>query len=510
MNYSKSNRIARRLTGAPAILAALIAAVILSPAAAVQGQTKAAYDYLAEAIANEETSTLVISSFHAAGDKELTPLFVALSRSANKRKRLLATTALGQLGGDEAIAALKRQLANDSEMAVRAAALVHLLNIEAADAAVLSAATKLKDENIQCIAARSLANISKDSAHQALARQTLQGLTGSSEAMTSSMASLGLLAMGDSSRLAGLKKQFADPKTETTVLRLAMLQIVDEKIAAGQPLAQIIIDSPKRPIQTRILACRALAASSPKPVPALFAALRNSPTMLFRIPAMSVLSKQDDSKRYLVAIAKSTLPVGKLAAFELARATPGPAATKAVQAAMSIKHPIAINHVFQRASKDIETHGAKADFYTAPLLKFIESVEPDTDRMTHQHLLAAQATTLLADIGTPRALAGLAKIMSGRYSAITRAAAAGLMRSKNKAVAPIARKLLSNPYPELATYGALTLGHFADPAAKDHFNNIIKRQSGHTAAEITLSCWYLLKINKQSAQSAKQLAQLIK
>jgi len=324
------------------------------------------------------------------------------------------------------------------------------------------------------------------------------------------MASLGLLAMADSSRLAGLKKQFADPKTETTVLRLAMLQIVDEKITAGQPLAQIVIDSPKRPIQTRILACRALAASSPKPVPALFTALRNSPNMLFRIPAMSVLSKQDDSKRYLAAIAKSTLPVGKLAAFELARATPGPAATKAVQTALSIKHPIAINHVFQRASKDIETLGAKADFYTDPLVKFIESVEPDTDRMTHQHLLAAQATTLLSDIGTPQALAGVAKILSGRYSAITRSAAAGLMRSKNKAVAPIARKLLGNPYPELATYGALTLGHFADPAATDHFNNIIKRQSGHTAAEVTLSCWYLLKINKQSAQSARQLAKLIK
>ena len=69
---------------------------------------------------------------------------------------------------------------------------------------------------------------------------------------------------------------------------------------------------------------------------------------------------------------------------------------------------------------------------------------------------------------------------------------------------------MKNPYPELSAYAALTLGHFADPAAEDHFNRIITRESGHTVAEITLASWYLLKIKKQSAQSAKQLAKLVK
>ncbi len=495
---------------APAALLILIGAGVLLPAAPSSGQTKAAYDYLARTIVHKEDSILVISSFHAADDKDLTPVFVALSQCDDKRKRLLATSALGQLGGEEAISALKRQLAEDSAMAVRASALVHLLNLKAATPEVLIAATKLKDENIQCIAARSLANASKEAQHQNMARSTLKKLSTSSETMTSAMSSLGLLAMGDRAKLPELKKLLSDPQTESAVLRLVMLQIVDEKITAGQLLAQIVIDSPKRPVQTRILACRALAASTEKPVPAIFAALRNSPSMLFRIPAMGVLAEQDDSQRYLAAIAKSTLPVGPLAAFEIARTAPGPAASKAVEKALTIRHPIAMNYVLQRANKDIKKLGAKADFYSAPLLKFIESVEPDTNQMAHEHLLAAQAATLLMDLGTPQAVAGIAKILNGRYSAITRSVAAGLLRTRNKAVLPIARKLVKNPYPELSAYAALTLGHFADPAAEDHFNRIITRESGHTVAEITLASWYLLKIKKQSAQSAKQLAKLVK
>jgi len=504
MKSPKSHRVA-----AAAILLSTALAIPCGKARAAN-PAKTAYDYLAKVIVDDENSLTAVSSFHAADDKELTPLFVALSRCSDKKKRLLATTALGQLGGAEAIAALKRQLSEDSAMAVRAAALVHLLNLEAADASILSAAAKLKDENIQCIAARSLAKASKAPQHRNLARTTLEALTKSNVTMTSSMAALGLLAMGDTTRLAGLKKLAADPQTENAVLRLLLLQIVDEKIAAGQPIAQIVVDATKRPVQTRILACRALAASSEKPVPLIFDALRKSPSMLFRIPAMNVLSEQEGSQRYLAAIAKSKLPVAPLAALELARKTPGPAVAAAVEKALAVRHPIAINHVFQRAGKDIEKLGAKADFYADPLLKFIESVEPDTNRMAHEHLLAAQATTLLADLGTPRAIGGLDKILRGRYSAITRSAAAGLLRTKNKAACPIARKLLENPYPELAAYGALTLGHFADPAAEGHFTRIITKESGHTVAELTLSSWYLLKIKKQSAQAAVQLAKLVK
>ncbi len=472
--------------------------------------TKTAYDYLAGMLVDKKNSAMVISALHAADDQELAPLFVALSQSNDKKKRLMATAALGKLGGTEAIAALKLQLAGDSAMAVRASALVHLLNIKAADASVLSSATKIKDENIQCIAARSLSGKSKEKEHRDLARSTLKKLTGSSETLTAAMASVGLLSMGDSAKLPGLKKLVSDPDTEVAVVRLIMLQIADEKVLAGEPLARIVVDSPKRPVQVRIMACRALAAASPKSAPVIFASMRKSKSTVYRVRTLGILAKLPDAQPYMTAIAKSSLSVGPLAGFELARAKPGPASSIAVDKALAVRHPIVVNYILQQAKKDVDKLGAKAGFYVAPLLKYIASVEPDTDTMAHEHLLAAQATTLLMDLGTPEAIGGIARILDGRYSAITRSVAAGLLLTTNKSVCPIARKLLKNQYPEIATYGALTLGHFADPAAAEHFNRIITRESGHSVAEITLASWYLLKIKKQSTAAARQLAKLVK
>ena len=503
-------------TPRPNLIAAWRAVLLSTALACLAGRaqgadaTKSAYDYLAGILVDKKNSAMAIRSLHAADDQELTPLFVAMARSSNKTNRLLATTALGQLAGPEAIAAMKRQLAEDSTMAVRASALVHLLNLKAADPAVLSAAVKVRDENVQCIAARSLANCSKEQKHRDLAQTTLKKLTESSDKMTAAMAQLGLLAMRDSAQLPGLKRIVSDPDTEAAVVRLMMLQIADEKISSARPLVRIVIDSPKCPVQTRIIACRALAEIDPKSAPVIFASLRKSQSMVYRIRTLGIIARQDDAQPYLTAIAKSSLTVGPLAGFEQARATPGPASSIALDKALAIRHPIAVSYILQQAKKDIDKLGDKAGFYVAPLLKYIASVEPDADNMTREHLLAAQATTLLMDLGTPEAVGGVGKILNGRYSAITRSVAAGLLQTKNKAVRPIALKLLKNPYPELATYGALTLGHFADPAAAGHFKRIITRESGHRVAEVTLASWYLLKIRKQSASAAKQLAKLVK
>lgn len=505
MKISRPNTIAARR----AVLLAIVLACFASQTRAADA-TKEAYDYLANALGDKKDSTVAIRSLHAADDQELTPLFVAMARSNNKTHRILATTALGQLAGPEAIAALKRQLAEDSAMAVRASALVHLLNLKAADADVLSAAVKVKDENVQCIAARSLANCSKEQEHRNLAQSTLKKLAGSSEKMTSAMAKLGLLAMGDSEQLPDLKKIVSDPDTESGIVRLLMLQTADEKISVAQPLVRIVINSPKCPVRTRIIACRALAETDPKSVPVIFASLRKSQSMVYRIRTLGIIAGQPAAPPYLAAIAKSKLTVGPLAGFEQARAKPGPASSIAIDKALSIRHPIAVSYVLQQAQKDIKELGDKADFYVAPLLKYIASVQPDAETMAREHLLAAQAATLLMDLGTPQAIGGIAKILGKRHSAITRAVAAGLLQTENKAVRPIAIKLLKNPYPEQATYGALILGHFADPAAADHFKRIITRESGHGVAEITLASWYLLKINKQGASAAKQLARLVK
>ena len=484
--------------------------VCLVGQATAEDAAKNAYDYLAGILVDKTNSVTAIRAFHAANDRELTPLFVAMSRGGDKKMRMMATMALGKLGGKEAIAALKNQLVGDSAMGVRAEAMVNLLKLKAADTDVLTIAVKLNDQNIQCVAARSLAVQSKDKKHQELARTTLQKLAKSNDPMTAAMAGVGLLAMGDSAQLPGLKKFISDPDTEAAIVRLMMLQIADEKIAAGQPLARMVVDSPKLSVETRIIACRALAAASPRSVPVIFASLRKSRSMVYRIRAMGIIAEQAGAQPYITAIAKSSLLIGPLAGFEQSRTAPGPASSLAVDKALALKHPIAVDYVLRRAEEDIKKLGDRAAFYVAPLLKYIASVEPDTDRMAQEHILAAQATTLLTNLGTPKAIAGIDKILAGRYSAITRSTAAGLLRATNKAVCPLARKLLKSPYQELATDGALTLGHFADPAATEYFNRIITRQSGHAVAEITLASWYLLKIRKLSTPTAQQLAKLIK
>jgi len=504
------NLVTPRKTAARRIVLLCTVLACLPGEAPAADATKNAYDYLAGVLVDKKNSTMAISTFHAVDDQELVPVFVALSRSSDKKKRLMATMALGKLGGKEAIAALKRQLAEDSAMAVRADALVRLLHLKATDATILSAAVKLKDENIQCIAARSLTGQSKEKKHLDLSMATLKKLTKSSDTMTAAMASVGLLAMGDTAQLPGLKKLVSNPDTDVATVRLIMLQIADEKITAGRSLAQIVVDSPKRPMQTRIMACRALAAADPKSVSAIFTSMRKSQSTVYRIRTLGILAGQADAQAYLTAITKSSLSIGPLASFEMARVKPGPASSIAVDKALAVRHPIAVDYVLRQGRKDIDKLGTKADFYVAPLLKYIASVEPDTDTMAHEHLLAAQATTLLMDLGTPEAIGGIGRILNGRYSAITRSVAAGLLLTKNKGVCPIARKLLKSPYPELAMYSALTLGHFADPAATDHFSRLITRESGHSVAEVTLACWYLLKIRKQSAAAAKQLAKLVK
>jgi len=471
---------------------------------------KGPYDYLAGSIADKDRSLAALRALKAIEDKELAPLFVAMSRSGDKTKRLMAVGALGRIGGDHAVAALKQRLSEDTMMAIRAEAIVHLLNLKAADAPLLAGAAKVGDDSIRCIAARSLSTRSSTKKHKDLALATLKELVESNEPITAVLARVRLLAMGDGTQLPFLTRLIANRETDVTIVRLTMIQIYDEKIASAAPLARTVIGSADRPLHVRVLACRALAAASPKATPVIFESLRKSSSMIYRISALAIIAERKDAGPYLAAIAKSSLAVGTIARFEQARKTPGPAASLAIQKALELKHPIVINHVLQQAEQDIEKLKDKADFYTPGLLKYIASVDADTPRMGPQHVLAARATTMLLDLGTPTAMAGVRKILAGRYSAVTRSAAAGLLRTKNKAVCPIARDLLKSPYPELASDAALTLGHFADPAAAEYFNRIITRESGHSITFTTMASWYLLKIQKQSAAAAKKLAALIK
>ena len=488
-------------------------------AQAPRSPQKAAIDWLASALRDKDRANGVLSALRATRDKDLVPVFVAMSRGADKRRRVFATAALNDLGGDDAVEALKQRLTVDPAMSVRATALVGLLDHEAADADLLTRAVGIADENIQCIAARALSIRVRDdpdgAAGRALAKRTLTKLVGSKDAATAALARMGLLAIGQTEQFEPLKQLVTAKDTQVSVLRLLLQQISEEKIAPAAPLARAVIAAGarpeyQRPLHVRVLACRALAAASPKATHPLYEALRYSPNMIFRVSVLAILAERKDAGRYLQAIAKSKIAVGALARFELARKSPGPSASASVREALALGHPVVVNYVLNRALDDADKIGDKADFYTTPLAEYIRSVPPDVVKMGPQHVLAAQAATWLLDLGTPAATAAMQKILSGRYSAVTRAAAAGLLRSKNKKVCALARGLIKSPYPELSSDAALALGHFADPAAEGYFRRIIMRETGHRTEELALASWYLLKIHKQTKTAAAELARQIK
>ncbi len=118
----------------------------------------------------------------------------------------------------------------------------------------------------------------------------------------------------------------------------------------------------------------------------------------------------------------------------------------------------------------------------------------------------AKAATILTDLGTPEAVAGLRKILAGPYNTTVRATAAGLLRSKSPAAMELARPLLASPYSELSTDAALVLGSFADPAAKGKLEQFAISGSGDPTPLRAMSCWYLLKIAGRTKTAAEQMA----
>lgn len=492
---------------AAAVICVVLSAAGVRVCAGDEGGSESAIGWLRAALGDPGRADVVLVTLNATGDEDLVPLFVAASKSADKRKRLFAASALGQLGGPAAFAALREQLLNDSVMAIRAEALTHLLDNEAADADLLAAAIGMGDERVRCIAAGAVVHKNPNAA----AAEVLERLSRSREASISGPARLSLLGMGRKEQLTAMGKMMGHAETPNSVVRMLLLLIAREKIAAAAPLAESVIGS-KRPLHIRVVAARAATAVAPEASRIVFESIRNSPNMIYRVSLLRILAGRKDAGAYLAAIAKSKLPVGVLGRFEQARLGQPDAVdlTTRVQEAMRLGHPVVVNYILNRAIEDAESLGAKADFYTPAVLRYIASVDADAVRLGPQHRLAARLAAWLVDLGTPRAMAGIRKILTGRYSAVTRAAAAGVLGAKNKRACQLARGLLKSPYQELASDAALTLGHFGDPAAEEYFRRILSREGGYSINEMTVASWYLLKIHKRSKTAAEELAASVK
>ena len=497
----------------------LIAAVLLVgavAAAAVAQPYQEAIEYLQQALADPARAPVAMMALRTTGDADVLPLFVALTRSGDKKVRLFATNSMVDLAGPgaaeapaaSAAEALQERLDDDPAMAVRAEAVAQLVAMDGIQAGGLVSALSISDENVQLMAARAL--IAKGSPATAIA--TLETLTGSADENIAITARLMLLAAGDDEQLPPLRQFAADLTDEggrTAVVGLMLGLVGELEIAAADPLARDVI-AMDISVPLTIQAWRALSAVSDDVTDELADAIGQAGPMYVKLQLLKLLAARSDAPWHLQLFADSSddEAVAALSAFELARLGGSSDAAEITQAAVELGHPVVVDYVLDQAARDIAT-GAAADFYVPALLGHIESVRGDAAQMAMEHVRAARATTLLANLGSPEAMAGLTELINRRYNAMVRSVAAGLMKSTNAGVCDIMRPLLTSPYSELTNDAAVTLGRLGDAEAVGRLSEIVARPERYEPALAVLACWYLLQLDGQGPAAAALLAEAV-
>jgi HEAT repeat protein len=483
--------------------------LVLLTTCALQAQTpqtpQTPADYLLKAVNDPDRANLAIAALRATDDKDLAPFFTALARCSDKDRRRIGVNVLAELLKADAAPILLERLRKDPVMDIRSEALVALLELKAISPEQLVEATQMPDEKVQCLAARAL--IQKGQGKITI--PVFEKLASSRDLATASMARMSLLGLGRTDQLPAARNVLTEPNTPPIIVGLLLEQIGEEKVvAAVGPVREIVASTPLSPI--KLQAHKALAALSTDPCKSFADAITASKDDVLSVLLLKLLADRPDSMLYVKSLTLGSGIPATLARFELARKDGGDKAEQAVLAAVDLGHPIVLEYVLDRAKEDFTARGAKADFYTPGLLRYIRSVRPNPKRMEAEHVNAAQAATLLADAGTPAAMDGLKNILSGRYDAIVRSAAAGLLKTKNRSACELARPLLKSPYNELVVDAGLTLGHFGDPGASEYLSHVLARPKDHRAELVTLASWYLLKIAGQTKQTAEALAAAVR
>ncbi|MFB3892100.1 MAG: HEAT repeat domain-containing protein [Phycisphaerae bacterium] len=485
-------------------LGVMAAAAFAQPAQSTQDAKPDPLKNLVQAISDPARAGQTLSALRATGDKDLAPLLVALSTSGNKDWRLSAMRALAEIVGKDAAEPIAQRLKSDPSMLIRSEALIALIALKACTKERLQEAINSPDESVQCIAARTAVQ----EGYADIALDTLKKLTASRDADTVALARMSLLKAGQKDQFEPLKALAADPKPSAEALTLLMEQIIEEKIEAGLEIARIVAKS-DQPWELRLRAWRAVSAISPA-ADALREAIVASGQTVFRVQMLRVLAAREDSAAQVEALSSGDDSVAVLARMEKLRKAGGAEAAKAVSEAVKLGHPVVLDYVLDRAREDFAARGKDADFYTAGLLAIIQSVEADATSLKAEHVRAAKAATLLADMGTPAAFDGLKKVLAGRYGAPVRVAATGLLRTKNKAACDLVRPLLKSPYSELASDAAILLGRFADGDATEYLTSVVSHPDKHSELLVAMANWYLLKIAGRTREAGEALAREVK
>lgn len=489
------------------IRACLAAVLCILPAAHAWAQpAKMASDHLIKSFTETGKTRNTVASLRAANDKDLIPFFVALTTSTDPDRRRMGVNTLIEQAGEDGIPALTDVFLKDASMDIRGEALVGLLELKALTPEQLVDALKMNDEKIRCLSARAL--VQKGQGSKAL--DALKQLASSRELATSAMSKMSLLGLGQTDQLPSVRIILGDSNTPAMVLNLLLKQMAEEKVLPVLDSARELARSAEM-FPIRVQAYKTMAALSTDGAATLGQAIAESNDIVLNVALFLVLGERMDAQAQIKKFTLDSSVIGSLARMELARAARGETAAKAVLEVVNLEHPILIDYVLERARKDVDALGDKADFYTPALLKYIGTVEPTPRRIEAEHMRAAQAAAILADLGTPAALAGIKKIVdAGQFDGATRAVAIGLLKTKNRAACDIVRPMLKNPYPELATDAALILGKFGDAAAQDFLYGIVSRPSLNRPEMVSICSWYLIKIAGQTKQMAGVLTNLVK
>jgi HEAT repeat protein len=484
---------------------------LLSPALAQSPADKAGKDsqlareFLANALRDPNTTAPALGALRLTEDPGLVGLYAAYSSHPDKRVRLMAAAGLTDLKGEQAVAALTERMRSDPIMAIRAQAIAILLQLKGAAAPQLQEAMKCEDQNVQYLAARGLVKVGRgDLAADALAKLAL-----SKDPATAGLARLDLLGLGQADQLEPLTRLLSDANTPPAVVGMILERVQEDKVAALAGLAEQLSVSTDSE-EVRLHAFRAVSAISADAGDRLEEALGKTDKTNTRILLFRMLTGVKDAPAHLKNLSQGAGLVAALAKFELARPAMDDSSAQAASELAAFAHPIILGHLTDCLKDDLAKtpdKPDKMDVYTPALLDIVRKTPKEAGRLGLEQEYSARAATLLADIGTPRALEGLKEVLAGPFGEPKRAVAGGMVRAKNPAAVSLVRPLLESPYPELAATSAIALARQGDKTALKTLQDIVAHSHRYSPDVVMMVSWYSLKL---SGEQAAELEALIK
>jgi HEAT repeat protein len=478
----------------------ILCALTAAPAPAQEVDTQPAVAVLRDLLADPTADPLAWAALQLRADADLTPVLTAMTRSDQRSIRLLGTTAFAEVAGKAAAPSLLERLQTDPASTIRAEALAQLIRLDAISTSDLLEALDIDDDMVRCLAARALAAVRPDRAVD-----TLTALAQGGEQAVSASAQATLLKLGHQKYFDPLRALFASSETPDELLGLLLLQFEDEKIDRAADLARQLAQS-DRPAGLRLEALRVLTVIAPRAAVELRSTIQQSDRQVFCVQVLRIMADLPDGPASVADLLDdSRASIRLLAHFELARLADVQEASETALAAVRLQHPVVVEYILAVAADDIEDEPRRAAAYVPALWEIIDQA-PAGHELTRKHFLAAQAVSLLADLGHAESLDLLVGVLEQPYSAGVRAVAAGLMTSNNPVVCDVMAPLLASPYSELAVDAAMALGSHRDPRANAHLLQILAQPDRYATSTITVSAWYLLKNAGQTHRVAKELA----